>query len=284
MEPFGIVFAAVAAILVAAVVYGFFEQFKLQVRELELSFPNLPPAFDGYTILHISDTHVTQLGSLERRLIEIISAREVDLCLVTGDMTAEPRASDIFRRLCSVIRSRDSIYSVIGNSEHKPWLDTPTLLEALTFEGMTILLNSSTTIRRGADEIKLVGVDDAYSGHDDVEAAFAGVDPDSFIIFMTHCPSRTPEGIERGADLILAGHTHGGQVRLPGLGVIWTHMRSRKRLNDGLYTSDRLSRIVKQDVGSSALFVNRGAGTSKLHIRILCPPEIAYITLRRSSP
>lgn len=283
MEPIGVILTAIAAILAAAIIYGFFEQFKLQVREIELSFPNLPPAFDGYTILHICDTHVTQLARLERRLMELISAREVDLCLVTGDMTAEPRASDIFRRICSVIRSRDSIYSVIGNSEHKPWLDTPMLLEALTFEGMTILLNSSATIGRGNDAITLVGADDAYSKHDDVEAAFAGVDPDSFIIFMTHCPSRTPEGIERGADLILAGHTHGGQVRLPGIGVIWTHMRSRKKLNDGLYPPERLSRILKQDAGSSVLFVNRGAGTSKLHIRILCPPEIAYITLRRSS-
>ncbi len=274
----------IAVTIAAAIIYGFFEQFKLQVREIELTFPDLPPAFDGYTILHVSDTHTTQLARLERRLMALISAREVDLCLVTGDMTAEPRASDIFRRICSVIRSRGAIYSVIGNSEHKPWLDTPMLLEALTFEGMTILLNSSATLRRDGQEIKLVGVDDAYSGHDDVEAAFAGVDPASFVIFMTHCPSRTPEGIERGADLILSGHTHGGQVRLPGLGVIWTHMRSRKRLNDGLYPPDRLSRILKQDAGSSVLFVNRGAGTSKLHIRIFCPPEIAYITLRRSSP
>ena len=268
----------------AAAILGysvFHEQFNLQVRELELAFPNLPEAFDGYSILHISDMHLTKLGLLEKRLMELISSREVDTCLVTGDVTAEPRASDNFRRVCSVIRHRDPIYMVLGNSERKPWLDSEMLVSALSFDGMHMLVNSSAAIERRGQRIVLAGVDDAYSRLADPDAAFSGVDPDDFIILLTHCPSTTPDGIDRGADLILAGHTHGGQFRIPGVKRFWTHMRANKALNDGLYLPEDLERILRRRVGHSVLFVTRGVGTSRLHIRFLCPPEIAYITLKR---
>lgn len=261
----------------------FFEQFNIRVRELELSFPSLPPEFDGYTILHLSDLHVTKLGKLEKRTMEIIGGREIDACFVTGDVTANPRASDIWRRVCSAIRHRDPIFMVLGNSEHKPWLDTNTLVQALSFEGLVMLINSSATIRRGNAHISLTGVDDAYSRLSDVETAFSGVNPDDFIVFLTHCPSVAPDGIAKGADLVLAGHTHGGQVRFPLIGAIYTHMRSNKKLSDGLYTPDRLRAILRSDPGQSVLFVSRGVGTSRLHIRFLCRPEIAYITLRRGA-
>ncbi|MCE5199858.1 MAG: metallophosphoesterase [Armatimonadota bacterium] len=275
---------AAAGGVVAAGLFGYMtliEQFNIKTRELEFTFSNLPPAFDGYTILHLSDLHFTKLGLLERRVMEIVSAREVDACIVTGDVTKEPRASDIFRRVCSVVPHHDLIYTVLGNSEHKPWLDSNMLQSALTFDGVKMLINASTKIIRGDQSITLVGVDDAYSGFADVNAAFMGVDPQEFIIFLTHCPSTTPQGIEKGADLILAGHTHGGQVRVPGVSLFWTHMRNNKKLNDGVYTAERLNRILKTDAGESILFVHRGVGTSRVHIRLFCPPEIVYITLRR---
>lgn len=260
-----------------------YEQFALRVKELEISFPNLPRAFDGYTLLHLSDLHLTKLGLLEKRTMDIISKREVDGCIVTGDVTAEPRASDIFRRICSVIPHRDPILMVLGNSEHKPWLDSDMLAQALTFDGLQLLTNSSTTLTRGDDSIAVVGVDDAYSRRSDLEAAFSGVDPSRFVLFLSHSPCVTPDAIERGADLILSGHTHGGQVRIPGLGMVWTHMRLNQGLNDGLYDPKMIGHITGKDAGHSVLFVNRGVGSSRLHIRFLCPPEIVYITLRRSS-
>jgi uncharacterized protein len=257
------------------------EQSNIRVREIELAFDNLPPAFDGYTILHLSDQHLTKLGLLEKRTMEIVSRREVDCCVVTGDITANPRASDIFRRVCSAIPHRDPILSVLGNSEHKPWLDTDTIIDALTFDGLKLLINSSTTIRRGDDSITVVGLDDPYSRLHDLDAAFRGVDPKGFVVCLAHSASVTPEVIARGADLVLAGHTHGGQVRIPGVGMLWTHMRRNKSLNDGLYTSADLARRTGIDAGHSHLFVNRGVGTSKFHFRLFCRPEIVYITLRR---
>lgn len=259
-----------------------YAQFALQVRELDISFPNLPPAFDGYRLLHISDLHLAKLGLLEKRTMEIVSRREVDGCVVTGDVTTKARASHIFREICSVIPHQDPIVMVLGNAEHKPWLDSDTLTEALRFDGLQILTNSSTTIARGDESITVVGVDDAYSRHSDLDAAFSGVDPRSFILFLTHSPCVAPEAVQHGADLILSGHTHGGQVRVPGIGMLWTHMRRNKSLNDGLYGPEDLGRITGTDAGDSVLFVNRGIGTSRIHIRLLCPPEIVYITLHRA--
>ncbi|MEN6356756.1 MAG: metallophosphoesterase [Armatimonadota bacterium] len=262
-------------------IYMTFEQFNLQVRELELAFSDLPPAFDGYRILHISDLHLTKLGLLEKRTMEIIGKTEVDTCMVTGDITSEPRASDIFRRVCSTIKHRDPLFAVLGNSEHKPWVSTQIIREALTFDGLDMLVNSSSRVTRDGQSVTIVGVDDPYSCSADIDAAFSGVDPKDFIIFLTHCPSAAPDGIARGADMILSGHTHGGQVRVPGISWFWTHMRANCKLNDGLYTPDMLMRLLKDDVGESALFVNRGIGTSRLHIRLFCSPEIVYVTLRR---
>ncbi len=83
-----------------------YEQFNIQARKLELKFPNLPSAFDGYRILHLSDLHIVKLGLLEKRLITLIENEEVDACFITGDVTAEPRASDVFRRVCSKIKTQ----------------------------------------------------------------------------------------------------------------------------------------------------------------------------------
>ncbi len=270
--------AAVGALLAYMLLY---EQFNLKVTALELSFPNLPPEYDGYTILHLTDLHLTKIGLLEKMTMRIISSREVDGCFITGDVTAEPRASDIFRRVCSVIKHRDPIVMVLGNSEHKPWLDSQALVDALAFDGLKMLINESIVFTRNSGRMAIVGVDDAYYGLADIDAAFDGVDPDDFVIFLTHTPSITPDAIQRGADLILAGHTHGGQVRIPGYGVLWTHMHENQALNDGLYTPEDISRLTKIDARNAKLFVNRGVGTSRIHIRFLCPPEIAYITLRR---
>ncbi len=260
------------------------ERFDIRVKSLELSFPHLPAAFDGYTILHLSDLHINKFGLLEKRLARLVSQREVDLCVITGDITQTPRAGEPFHRLLDAVRRRErTVYAVLGNSEHKPWTDTEALLKVLSREDVRFLVNSSMKLSRGSDLLTLVGVDDPYSRLADLESAFASVDPEDFIIFLTHCPSTAPDAIARGADLILAGHTHGGQIRMPGVGVLWTHMRDHKKLNDGLYTPDRLKKLLGRDCGGTVLFVNRGVGTSKLHIRLLCPPEIAYITLRRAA-
>ncbi len=277
-----VIIAAIAAVGALLAYMLLYEQFNLKVTEFELSFPNLPPEYDGYTILHLTDLHLTKIGLLEKMTMRIISGREVDACFITGDVTAEPRASDIFRRVCSVIKHRDPIVMVLGNSEHKPWLDSQALVDALTFDGLKMLINESIVFTRDSGKVAIVGVDDAYYGLSDLDAAFDGVKSDDFVIFLTHTPSITPDAIKRGADLILAGHTHGGQVRIPGYGVVWTHMRTNQSLNDGLYTSEDISRLTKIDAGHSKLFVNRGVGTSRIHIRFLCPPEIAYITLRKA--
>ncbi len=189
-----------------------YEQFNIRVREIELAFENLPPAFDGYTILHLSDLHLTKLGLLEKRTMGIISRREVDCCVVTGDVTANPRASDIFRRVCSAIPHRDPIFLVLGNSEHKPWLDTQTIIDALTFDGLTLLINSPAAIRRGDDGITVVGLDDPYSRLDDLDSAFGGVDPEE----LHTVPDPFGGGCPRGDRPRRRSHSGGTHPRRAG--------------------------------------------------------------------
>ncbi len=256
------------------------EPYSIDVRELTFEYPNLPPAFDGYTILHFSDTHIRKLGTLERRLIDIISSREVDSCFVTGDVTAHHHAPWVFKEICSHIRYRDKLAFILGNSEHKPWVDSPRMARDLTFEGITLLNNANMTIERGGEKIRVCGVDDPYELRHDLDKAFEGTSPEDFIIFLTHCPSITPDIIKRGGDLILAGHTHGGQIRLPFFGPMWTHMLRNSFLNDGVYDSERLTKLLGFDAGGANLFVTRGIGTSKVHVRFACKPDLAFITLK----
>ncbi len=140
-----------------------YEQFNIQVRELELAFRTCRPRSTA-TPYCTSPTFTSPSSACSKSARWRSSrAARCDGCVVTGDVTAEPRASDIFRRVCSVIKHRDPILMVLGNSEHKPWLDTDTLTQALTFDGLQMLINSSTTLTRGGDSISVVGVDDPYS-------------------------------------------------------------------------------------------------------------------------
>ena len=221
------------------------EPYRIYVREFEFRYSNLPAEFDGYRILHVSDMHIRKFGTLEKRLCDIISSREVDACFFTGDVTAHHKAAWVFEEICSRLRCRDKAAFILGNSEHKPWVDSAKMAADLTFDGITLLNNANMTVERGGAKIVVAGVDDPYEYRHDIDKALEGVSPEDFIIFLTHCPSITQEVIERGADLVLAGHTHGGQIRLPFFGPMWTHMRRNSFLNDDVhYDSERLTMLL----------------------------------------
>lgn len=284
-------FILIAVAAATAFVYAFLEPFKFVVREIELKFPNLPEQFDGLRILHLSDTHIRQMGRLERKWTGIISRTPADICAWTGDLVMFEKRVPVVFRLLPFIKTARPVYAVMGNSEHKPYVDTKQMVQALSSykatsadeegaESLKLLLNESAIVERDGAKISIVGVDDPYSGHADFESAFSGVDREGFIIMLAHCPSAVEKAWEMGADLVLSGHTHGGQLRLPGIGVLWTHTKVPTPLNDGLYFAAQAYPGLPAKPEAS-LFVHRGVGTSKIPIRFLCKPEIVYITLRR---
>jgi predicted MPP superfamily phosphohydrolase len=269
----------IAGIAGALGIYSFYEPFRIVLTHLDLPFRNLPKGLDGFTILHLSDLHTSKYGLLEKRAESIISSLSYDMCVITGDLATTPKVLGYIRRMLGSLNHAPNIYVVPGNSEYKPWADTSDILQACEEQGFSVLANSDIRILHNSSSFVLVGLDDAYSKMHDVTKAFNGVDSNAFIIALSHCPSIVDDLINHGASLVLSGHTHGGQVRIPGIGVLWSHMRRNKKLNDGYYPPERLSKYLGFNVGESKLFVNRGLGTSRIHLRLNCMPEIALLRL-----
>lgn len=241
----------------------------VRVRETEFRFPDLPPAFDGFRILLLTDLHLDGLPGLTDALIERIRDMEVDLCLFGGDLRMEvygPMAPSIrlLRRLLGQIQGRYGVYGVLGNHDCIEFL--PDLEES----GVTMLVNDAARIRQGDDEIWLVGVDDPhyYRCHD-LGQAFRDVPGRAFTVFLAHSPELYDQAPAYGARLYLCGHTHGGQICLPRLGPLFTHSSAPRFTAAGAWTYQGMSG-----------YTSTGAGASGIPLRFNCPGEVSLIVLR----
>jgi uncharacterized protein len=279
----GSLFAGLIAIAaVGAAVYALAEPYLTRIVELEVRLAHLPASFDGFRILLLADLHTRKRGFLEERLARLLAREKADAIFVVGDSLKVLSAAPIVRELLNLIQCDGPRIAVLGNAEHKPWIDQAGVEEAVRSTGVELLVNSSTIISKDGESIRVAGVDDSFTCRADIAAAFSDVKEGEVVVFLTHCPSAAREAIQMGASLVLAGHTHGGQVRLPGLPMIWTHMRTNKHINDGLYVGTELTPVAIGQVNAPAVYVSRGLGTSRLPIRFRCRPEMTRITLRRA--
>jgi predicted MPP superfamily phosphohydrolase len=241
------------------------EPFWLEVTRHAVTLPLAEPL----RVVHLSDLHTRGMGGLERQMLERLAAAKPDVVVVTGDVLStgarrgvSPAEQQAVQEVLSKLQAPLGVFAVPGNWEYWRGHGDPAPLFAGT--GVRLLRNSAAEIRRG---LWIVGVDDACAGRTDVEAAFSGVPGDAAVIALMHSPSPFPRVASR-APLVLAGHSHGGQVRLPFLGALWLPPETGPFVQ-GWYTS-----------GSSRLFVSRGVGTSIFRLRFLCRPEIAVIDVR----
>ena len=185
---------------------------------LAIDLPRLPAAFDGYRILHIADPHFDAAPGLGEAILRSVAGAEVDLCVLTGDYRAAVRGPftetailPTLAALRAAVRAADGFLATLGN--HDPG-DIAPHLERLGFE---MLLNRTRRIRRGAEQITVTGVDDVHRYYTPAAAAaLAAHDPARFGIALVHSPEFAGEAAAAGYDLYLCGHTHGGQVCLPG--------------------------------------------------------------------
>jgi hypothetical protein len=243
---------------------------------VEVPISGLPGSFDGYQILHVSDLHASWWNPPAQVRGRIAAAGEVraDLLVFTGDLAenegdAMGEAAEALGRL----RGRDGAIAVMGN--HDRWVGGGKAETALTERGIGVLVNEHIALRRGGERIHVAGVDDAsYSESDDLAAALAGIPEGEVVILLSHSPCIMRKPLAGRAALVLAGHTHGGQVVLPWIGPIHVPPRIPRRHAWGLHWS-----------GGQWLFVTRGLGEIIPPMRIGCPPEIALLTLtRRCAP
>ena len=187
---------------------------KVQLRRNIVRLTKLPGAFDGFTILHLSDLHADLSVPAMRRAAELAHGLEYDLCVLTGDYRGRTHGDcgpclEGVARLCDALHG--DVYAVLGNH------DFITMVPDLEALGIRMLLNECVVIERGTASIYLAGVDDAHFYRaDNIEKAAAEIPHGSVSVLLSHTPEIYRQAAHAGFDLMLSGHTHGGQICLPG--------------------------------------------------------------------
>ena len=239
---------------------------------LSLSFPDLPPAFDGYRILQLSDTHLDFLPDLSAIAARLLTGIEVDLLALTGDVHGHHRApiaasTTPLADLLKVVRVNDRRLAVLGN--HDP-ADMAEALEELGFE---VLINRSITLAREDQRIAVTGLDDVHRFFTPAALRALAEAPEGFRIALVHSAEVADHAAAAKYALYLSGHTHGGQICLPGGRPIVTHLRRCRHARVGTWSE-----------GSMTGYTSCGLGVGDVPLRFNCRGEVSIITLRRSLP
>jgi predicted MPP superfamily phosphohydrolase len=243
----------------------------IEVRTHEVVLPHLPEAFDGLTLLHLTDLHLDIDETFADLLAERLKPLAFDLCVLTGDYrfhTFGPfqPTLDGLERL-SAVMSRPA-YAVLGNH------DSIRMVPAMERMGVRVLLNEWLPIERGGESIYLAGIDDANLYRmENFHRAADGIPPGAVSILLSHTPETYRHAAHAGFDLVLCGHTHGGQICLPGGVPILTGSRTPRRFARGSWRYHDM-------VGYTSV----GAGCCVLDVRLNCPPEVTLHRLRRGAP
>lgn len=258
----------------AAVGYGVFvERLNIRLREQKIAIPGLAEDLDGLRIVQLTDIHLSPFLS-ERELAHCVGmANETNahLALVTGDMISVNRDPlDACLKHLSGLRSEAGIFGCLGNHEIYANCEDYATEQGARL-GIRYLRLESAKLKFGGTAMNLAGVDYQRFRAPYLVGAEKLVQPGAFNLLMSHNPDVFPDAVRQGYDLTIAGHTHGGQVRVEILREDMNIARFFTPYVDGLY----------QD-GGKAIFVGRGIGTIGLPARLGAPPEVALLRLCRS--
>jgi predicted MPP superfamily phosphohydrolase len=233
----------------------------IAVRQNDIWLPGLPAVFDNFTILHMSDLHLDMRPDIPPALIERVRTLDYNLGVMTGDFRAKTfgpykLAMDAMARVRDHLKV--PLYGILGNH------DTIRMVPDLEGMGIRMLLNESIAIERGSATIYLTGIDDPhYYRADNLERACANLPPEAISILLSHSPEIYRHAAHVGFNVMLCGHTHGGQLCLPGgFPIMWNASCPRK-LSAGAWQYHQL-------LGYTSV----GVGVSILDVRLNCRPEI----------
>jgi predicted MPP superfamily phosphohydrolase len=247
---------------------GIRQALDVRLETLEISLARLPQAWDGLRLLFLSDLHIDGNEPLLEKIMTCIQALEYDICCLGGDYSFGwncefGRAHELMSQMATHLVCRSPVYGILGNH------DSYDMGQCLERAGVTMLINDAVPLEREGEILYVAGLDDGhYFAADDIEQAMQEVPAGACTLLLAHTPELYRKGQAADCDLCLSGHTHGGQVCLPGGIPLVTSASVPRRMIKGVWQS-----------GSMTGYTSRGAGTSSLPIRYFCPPEITLIKL-----
>jgi len=259
---------------------GFLVEPQHAVAEhIEIKLRRLPEAFEGFRIAQLSDIHFGPYMTRPEldRSVELAKEFHPDLVALTGDFVSHPwhrrngregaknaePCADAFASLKGL-----PILAVLGNHDH--WNNADLVSGALQDRGIEVLRNGARPLEKDGQRLWIAGVDDVLEGQADLSHTTAGIPAKEMTILLAHEPDYADLASKAGVDLQLSGHSHGGQVRVPGIGPIVLPDLARK-YHTGL-----------NQVGNLQVYTTRGIGVINPPVRLNCPPEVTLITLRKA--
>jgi len=241
----------------------------IQINELTLHFPNLPAAFNGFRILHLSDLHIDSIPGFAALIIQKISPLKFDTCLLTGDYRRDINGSfshilKPLHILSKYIQAPSGTFAVLGNH------DTYLMAQYEKQSGMELLINESVEIVSDGEKILITGTDDPFNFY--TESALLSLETRGydFKIAIVHTPELAKVASQNKYDLYLCGHTHGGQICLKEGTPLVSHQFEGKQFNHGRW-----------NIGNMTGYTSRGVGVSGMPVRFNCPAEITLITMAK---
>lgn len=267
-----------AALVLALLIWLLWANSSPAATQVTVASGALPEAFEGFKIAHVSDLHNAVFGRKNEKLLSLIRAAKPDIIAITGDLI-DSRHTDIDSALAFVEAAAEiaPVYYVTGNHESR--LDFDEIEPRLIAAGARVLRNEAEDIGRGGERIRLAGIDDPSfirTGGTAEERAAAELEQlgdggGTFTVLLAHRPELVEVYAEYGAGLVLSGHAHGGQVRLPLLGGLYAPGQGLlPEYDSGLYS-----------LGETQMVVSRGLGNSVAPLRVNNRPELVVVTLSR---
>lgn len=267
------------AVVCAAGYASLIEPSEIDVTQLDMPIQRLAPAFDGFRIAVIADLHYGPFTGAKKieAAVNSINHLRPDVVTIVGDFVTEPAfgnrrkgalEAEPCARILAGLRAPHGAFAVLGN--HDANTDPQFVFEALTRHGIKVLRNKNQALEQDGARLWLAGVNDVLVGKPDLDVALSNIPADEARVLLAHEPDFADRASRYDVDFQLSGHSHGGQVRFPGVPPLYLPPLGHKYY-EGSY-----------QIGKMRLYTNRGIGMVTLPFRFDCPPEITVVTLRKA--
>jgi len=267
----GIVAAPLVAVSATAAYARLIEPYNYWISETDVFIRDLPQAFEGFRITQLTDVHHSRILGIDevQRVVGLAQQTKPDMFVLTGDYTTSYRRYiEPCAEALSGLSAPEGVWAVLGNHDH--YTDPELTTRALQRQHIAVLNNAHMTLSRGSDAIQLSGIDDWTWNATDWTRAFSGLKTDKPTILLSHQPTVLDFEQTKNVSLILSGHTHGGQLKLPFFGAPASLFTNDLKYARGLFRR-----------GDTQLYVSTGTGVIGLPLRLGVRPEIAVLRLRQ---